>query len=267
MMTQFKTYLTNKNLSQNTIFAYLFALKQFLDRYDDISRQNLQAYKLYLIENNSPKTVNLRLRAINCYLQSIKKPKLQLSFVKVQQKSFLQNVISKADYEYFKACLLKDGHKKWYFVVWFLAATGVRVSELVKFKAEHVVLGYFDIYSKGAKMRRIYIHKSLQASANKWLDECGIKSGFIFLNRFSEPITPRGIASELKKFARIYGLDQSVIYPHSFRHLFAKNFLASCNDIAFLADLMGHTSIQTTRIYLRRTAAEQRELIDSVIDW
>ena len=143
----------------------------------------------------------------------------------------------------------------------------MRVSELVKFKAEHVVLGYFDIYSKGAKMRRIYIPKSLQASANKWLDECGIKSGFIFLNRFSEPITPRGIASELKKFARIYGLDQSVIYPHSFRHLFAKNFLANCNDIAFLADLMGHASIQTTRIYLRRTASEQRELIDSVIDW
>ena len=258
MMTQFKTYLTNKNLSQNTIFAYLFALKQFLDRYDDVSRQNLQAYKLYLIENNSPKTVNLRLRAINCYLQSIKKPKLQLSFVKVQQKSFLQNVISKADYEYFKACLLKDGHKKWYFVVRFLAATGVRVSELVKFKAEHVVLGYFDIYSKGAKMRRIYIPKSLQALA---------ESGFIFLNRFSKPITPRGIASELKKFARAYGLDESVIYPHSFRHLFAKNFLTNCNDIAFLADLMGHTSIQTTRIYLRRTAAEQRELIDSVIDW
>lgn len=148
-----------------------------------------------------------------------------------------------------------------------LAATGVRVSELVKFKAEHVVLGYFDIYSKGAKMRRIYIPKSLQASAKKWLNENGIKSGFIFLNRFSKPITPRGIASELKKFARIYGLDQSVIYPHSFRHLFAKNFLANCNDIAFLADLMGHTSIQTTRTYLRRTAAEQRELIDSVIDW
>ena len=101
----------------------------------------------------------------------------------------------------------------------------------------------------------------------KWLDESGIKCGFIFLNRFSKPITPRGIASELKKFARIYGLEESVIYPHSFRHLFAKNFLASCNDIAFLADLMGHTSIQTTRIYLRRTASEQRELIDSVIDW
>ena len=266
MMTQFKTYLINKNLSQNTIFAYLFALKQFLDHYDDVSRQNLQAYKLYLIENNSPKTVNLRLRAINCYLQSIKKPKLQLSFVKVQ-KIFLQNVISKADYEYFKACLIKDGHKKWYFVVRFLATTGVRVSELVKFRAEHVVLGYFDIYSKGTKMRRIYIPKSLQVSAKKWLNESDIESGFIFLNRFSKPITPRGIASELKKFARIYGLDQSVIYPHSFRHLFAKNFLASCNDIAFLADLMGHTSIQTTRIYLRRTAAEQRDLIDRVIDW
>ena len=87
MITQFQTYLTNKNLSQNTIFAYLFALKQFLDRYDDVSRQNLQAYKLYLIENNSPKTVNLRLRAINCYLQS-KKAEAAVKFCQGSTKKF-----------------------------------------------------------------------------------------------------------------------------------------------------------------------------------
>jgi site-specific recombinase XerD len=71
----------------------------------------------------------------------------------------------------------------------------------------------------------------------------------------------------LKKFAEKYCIDTKVVYPHSFRHRFAKSFLDRCNDIAFLADLMGHESIETTRIYLRKTATEQREIVDSIIDW
>ena len=92
-------------------------------------------------------------------------------------------------------------------------------------------------------------------------------SGFIFLNQRGQRITTRGISGELKKFAEKYGIDTKVVYPHSFRHRFAKSFLDRCNDIAFLADLMGHESIETTRIYLRKTATEQREIVDSIIDW
>ena len=72
---------------------------------------------------------------------------------------------------------------------------------------------------------------------------------------------------ELKKFAVKYSINPKVVYPHSFRHRFAKSFLERCNDIAFLADLMGHESIETTRIYLRKTATERREIVDSIIDW
>ena len=92
-------------------------------------------------------------------------------------------------------------------------------------------------------------------------------SGFIFLNRYSERITTRGISGQLKKLAIRYGLDPVVVYPHSFRHRFAKSFLERCNDIAFLADLMGHESIETTRIYLRKTATEQRSIVDKVVTW
>ena len=77
----------------------------------------------------------------------------------------------------------------------------------------------------------------------------------------------RGSEKQLKKFAEKYGIDKTVVYPHSFRHRFAKSFLERCNDIAFLADLMGHESIETTRIYLRKTATEQREIVDRIVDW
>ena len=155
----------------------------------------------------------------------------------------------------------------WYFVIRFLAATGARVSELIQIKVEHVKLGYLDLYSKGGKLRRIYIPAPLQKEALFWLEKKKQNSGFIFLNQRGERITTRGISGELKKFADKYGIDKKVVYPHSFRHRFAKSFLAKCNDIAFLADLMGHESIETTRIYLRKTATEQREIVDNVIDW
>ena len=80
-------------------------------------------------------------------------------------------------------------------------------------------------------------------------------------------MTTRGISGQLKKFAERYNIDKKVVYPHSFRHRFAKNFLEKYNDIALLADLMGHESIETTRIYLRKTATEQREIVDTIIDW
>ena len=103
--------------------------------------------------------------------------------------------------------------------------------------------------------------------ATKWLEEKGIQSGYIFLNRFGERITTRGIAQQLKHFAEKYGMNKDVVYPHSFRHRFAKNFLERFNDIALLADLMVHERLETTRIYLRRTANEQQKIVDKVVVW
>ena len=258
MEKEFKTYLLDQNLSKNTITSYLYALRQFEKKYDKLTKQNLRDYKVYLIENYKPQTVNLRIRAINCYLESIRKE---------QQKPFLENVISEADYLYFKNCLKRDNEMYWYFVVRFLAATGARVSELVQIKCEHVRIGYLDLYSKGGKLRRIYIPSALQKETLKWMEETKKESGFLFLNKYGELISARGIAVQLKHFGSRYGLDPSVVYPHSFRHRFAKSFLERCNDIAMLADLMGHASIETTRIYLRKTSTEQQAIINKIIDW
>lgn len=267
MITQFKAYLAKTNLAENTITSYVWTVTYYLEHYKEVNKKNLLAYKGYLVENFKPQTVNLRLQAVNKFLEFSKQEKLKMKFVKAQQKNFLENVISDADYKFLKTKLKSDGYDQWYFIVWFMAATGARVSELLQIKAEHVSVGYLDLYSKGGKMRRIYIPKKLCAEAAKWLKERGLTTGYLFTNRTGNCLSTRGIAIQLKHFAENYGINREVVYPHSFRHRFAKNFLEKFNDIALLADLMGHESIETTRIYLRRTASEQQKIVDKVVTW
>lgn len=266
-MEEFEIYLSGTKFSDNTIRSYLASVKKFQDKYEELTLKNLKNYRAELIASYRPKTINLRLRGINLYLEFIGKRKWRQGFVKEQQKTFLENVISEADYEYLKTCLQRDGEWFWYFVVRFLGATGARISELLQLKVENIRAGFMDMYTKGGKFRRVYVPKALQEEALVWLDGQRRTTGFIFLNIRGQRITSRGIAAQLKKFAERYNIDPAVVYPHSFRHRFAKSFLARCNDIAFLADLMGHDNIETTRIYLRKTAKEQREIVDRVIEW
>ena len=267
MVEKFKEFLTYSNMAKNTVSAYIYAVNNFNSRYKELTKKNLLLYKTYLIERFKPKTANLRIQALNKYLEYLHKPKLRLKSVKVQQRTYLENVISQADYIFLKKKLKQEENLMWYFVVRFLTATGARVSELIQIKVEHVRIGYFDIYSKGGKVRRLFIPKCLRVEAEKWFEETQQTTGYIFRNRFGERITTRGIAQQLKNYAERYGLNTNVVYPHSFRHRYAKNFLDAFNDIALLADLMGHESIETTRIYLRRTASEQQAIVDKVITW
>lgn len=267
MLEEFEAHLRKSNLAENTISSYLLTIRMYQQLSGEITKQNLLAFKGYLMETYKPKTVNLRIQAINKYLDFIKREKLRLAPVKIQQKNFLENVISDADYKFLKNSLKRDKNWEWYFVVRYLAATGARVSELIQIKVEHVFNGYFDLYSKGGKLRRLYIPKKLKIETEAWLTEKGVSSGYLFLNRFGDRITVRGISQQLKNYANKYSLNPKVVYPHSFRHRFAKNFLEKYNDISLLADLMGHESIETTRIYLRKTASEQQEIVDKVVTW
>jgi site-specific recombinase XerD len=265
-LTSFELDLKQRGLSDHTIQAYLYTIRYFFDHYD-LNLESLLEYKGYLIEQYKPKTVNLRIHSLNSYLNYIGRSDLTLKSLKIQQKSFLEDVISFADYLFLKRKLKSDGNLKWHFVVWFLGATGARVGEVIKLKVEHVAIGYFDVYSKGGKIRRLYIPKKLQKEALKWLEEEKRTSGYLFLNRFGQPITSRGIAQQLKNYANKYGLDSKVVYPHSFRHMYAKRFLEKYKDLSLLADLLGHESIETTRIYLRRTSSEQQAIVNKVVDW
>lgn len=265
---KFEAAMRDGKLSKNAMASYLYSARMFDKRYGDVSRTNLDAYKAWLIENYAVKTVNIRLLAMNWYAKHIlKRQGLWTPLIKEQQKPFLEDVISEADYEYLKKRLENEKDRKWYFIVRFLGATGARISEFLQFKVEHVRAGKVDIYGKGGKLRRVYIPASLRDMALAWLEETGRDSGFLWLNQNGDRMTARGIAAGLKDRAKRYKMNPDVVYPHSFRHRFAKSFLERYSDIAFLADLMGHASIETTRIYLRKTATEQREIVDRVITW
>lgn len=276
LLNDFKKFLKKKNLSNNTITAYAGSVRLFYSMYKEITPESLQLYKNYLITRYRPATINQRIYAMNHFSRFLAETNgeeyilvasYHLPSVKVQQKTFLDTVISNEDYELFKEKLKEEKNYFWYFIVRFLAATGARVSELIQIKVEHLNLGYLDLYSKGGKVRRIYFPDSLCEEAQEWCHSQGKRSGFLFLNKEGRLITPRGINFQLKHLARRYGIDPDTVYPHSFRHRFAKNFLACFNDISLLADLMGHESIETTRIYLTRSSQEQQQILDEIITW
>lgn len=273
-MTEFQTFLRKQNASANTVLAYTSSVRLYFSLWGSISPENLLSYRVYLISHYKPNTVNTRIRGINRYLDFLfsddspqKLSLLRLPSIREQQRSFLDTIISNEDYIRFKTNLKQNQQMFWYFVIRFLAATGARISELTQIKMEHLDIGYMDLYSKGGKVRRIYFPDSLCREAIIWFQSQNITTGFLFLNRSSKPMSPRGISSRLKDLAKTYQIPPETVYPHSFRHRFAKNFLAKSNDISLLADLMGHESIETTRIYLMRSSREQREVIDQVVTW
>ena len=216
-MEQFDSYLAARNLSPNTIQSYDYSVKQFYTLYHRLTASNLRAYKLYLLEHHKPQTVNLRIQAMNAYLRYRESPISPVSLVRVQNKTFLDRIISQADYEYL--------------------------------------------------MRRVYIPTGLKDSLLEWTGREKRQSGPLFLSRFGTPLTAGGIRVQLKSFAHCYGLNEEVMYPHSFRHRFAKNFIEKCGDIALLSDLLGHDSIETTRIYLRRSSTEQAAIVNRIVKW
>lgn len=266
-MEAFINYLRSKEMSTNTINSYSYAVSQFLSRNSALNDEALLAHKDWLVSEFAAKTANNRIGALNCYLDHIGYNGMRLRGVRIQQKPFLDNVISQSEYETLRDGLLKDGDLYWHFVVRFLACTGARIGELRQLTVESVRTGRLDLISKGEKLRRIYIPRSLQEDALLWFEQSSLEKGFVFFGPNGNPMSARGISLGLKRCAKRYGVNPDVVYPHSFRHRFAKNFIEKNPDIAFLADLMGHESIEATRIYLRRTAEEQRAAVDEAINW
>ena len=262
----FESYLKSLGKTENTVAAYLYTVRLFYESFSKLDENSIAAFKTLLIDHYHPRTVNLRISAMNAFLKYSGQP-IRMSSVRYQQQTYLDNVISFADYECLKNGLLSDDNHLWYYIVRFLGSTGSRINELLQFKVEHIRIGYVDIYSKGGKFRRIYIPVALQKDAMDWLDSIGKTTGSLFVNAKGNLMSAKGISSQLKKLAVRYGVDPSVVYPHSFRHMFAKTFMQRYNDIALLADLLGHESIETTRIYLRMSSNEQHDIVNRTVDW
>lgn len=302
----YMNYMKNNNFSKNTINSYIYTLDKYFNEYKEITKDNLLLMKSKLIEENTAvKTINRTIITINSYIKCIFEEtenadllKLQLKCLKEQSKTFLENVITVQQFkqlcDFLKKNINKEtegkiiynidknnknknggilmignsksSYQKIYIIVRCLGLTGVRVSELTKFNTQAVEDGYFDVCGKGGKVRRIYIPKKLQEELKEYIKDQNIQ-GFLFQNQKGQALTERYVAHALKDYAKMAGIPEKVVYPHSFRHMFAKAFLAKRQDIAFLADLLGHSSINTTRIYLRMTSEEQKALVDKIVDW
>ncbi len=263
-LKEFTEWLERKELSENTINTYLYAVREFGEKYGELTKRNLIDYKNYLIENRNPKTANNRCIAINQYCIFVDKPELRLKTIKLQKSMSVENVISKDVYNDLLQKLKNDGDIRGYFIILFLGKTGCRVSEFTRFKKSDLQKGYCEIWTKG-KIRKIVFPSSIIDESAEYFKT--VKGEYLFPNRYGEQLTTRGVARLIKDMADKYGIDRDVMYPHSFRHLFAIEFLKRNSNIALLADLMGHESVDTTAIYLKLSAKEQAEQLNKAMDW
>ena len=262
----FTEYLEAQDKANNTIITYTTAVDQFLSKYKNVSIENLKSYRAELCKTYRPKTINVKIQALNSYLDYLNKEQYRLKCVKIQSKSFCDKVINQAQYKRFLDQLYTQDNKLWYIAVRLMATTGLRISELLSLKIEDLHEGSIVILSKGRRLRRIFIPRSVQADLIRFLPDADLSED-IFQYGDGKKLSARVLSGKLKTLAGKCGIPEEVVYPHSFRHLFARNFIGKCNDIALLADLMGHESIETTRLYLRKTSDEQRAIVEEVVDW
>lgn len=259
----FIAYLQGKERAENTIAAYVYALDEFFAAEQELSQESVIRYKKKLLEDRKPATVNLRLCGIRAYAEYRKIP-ISVNPVKIQKVSFAEDVISQADYERLIEGLRRDENWKWYFLIRFLACTGARISELLQFKKQDLNAGFIELWTKG-KVRIIYFPDRLLEESREHYARLRPEE-FLFSGK-KGVMTSRSVGEMLHKIAMRYGIPQNVMHPHSFRHRFAINFLKKKQDISLLADIMGHSSVNTTMIYLRLSKQEQREAVNTIVDW
>lgn len=251
-----KEWLVKQDYSENSKIAYYSALANYSQYYTSTDIISVKAYKSDIQDKYSAQTVNLRIIALNKYNNWIGHPEWKIKGIKQVRKNFLDNVITSAEYSYLINQLKKEDDREMYFLIRFLGSTGARISEVLRFKGESVQLGYLDIIGKGRKLRRIYIPENLREEALSWK-----KEGFLFNLPYFK------IQQNMKKYAIKYKIDSKAMHPHALRHFFALSFIEKYQDLALLADLLGHDNIETTRIYLRRTSAQQAAIVNRVVTW
>lgn len=261
---EFREYLLENERSTNTIDNYLRSVKIFFDRYDEVNKSNMIDFKKWQLEKWTPKTAHNRVVAMNQYCIFLGKKEWCVKGIKIHQSSSIENVITLQEYNQILNGLKEDGNIKGYWMILYLAKTGARVSEFIRIPKKAMEVGYAEMWTKG-KMRRIYIPQNLINESKDFFDDN--KSEFLFENRQGRQYTARGISQNIKNWAKKYGVREEVAHPHAFRHLYAIQFLKNNPNIALLADLMGHSSVNTTSIYLKLSKEEQIKQFNDASKW
>lgn len=188
----------------------------------------------------------------------LKKP-VNLKRPKLVRSLSTENIPSEKEYK--KILDYCDKYRpQWSFVIRLFATTGARVSELLEFTYEQIQSGCTTIKGKGSKYRRFFFTKQIQEEAKG-------KSGYVCVNRAGDQMTSRGVSFHLKYLGEKCGIDKSKMHPHAFRHFFAKMYLQKTKDVVALSEILGHASVDTTRIYLQKNTEEQKREINKVVNW
>ena len=265
-LASFRAYLQDEERSEATVEKYLCEVTQFAAWLNDteVTKSAVAEWKEHLLTSGyEPSTVNGKLTALDRFFDFMGWPDCKVKHLKLQRRLFRDDSreLTKAEYERLIATAEEMGKERLSLLMEAICGTGIRVSEVQYLTIEAAQQGKVEIYLKG-KVRTILIPGKLCKKLLKYAKKHKIASGEIFLTRGGKSLSRKQIWAEMKAICKKAGVAPSKVFPHNLRHLFARTFYRVCRDVAKLADVLGHSSIETTRIYLISTGAEHAKTMD-----
>ena len=259
LITEFEMYLYEEERSGNTIEKYMRDIRFFREWLQDrnIDKSVVIEYKKELCERYAVKSVNSMLSSINAFFIFMGWYDLKVKTLKIQRRIFADKSkeLSKTEYERLLAAAKNKNNERLYYLMQTIASTGLRVSEIKYVTCEAVRQGQAVINCKG-KIRQIFLPKKLCQMLKEYIKSRNIKSGAVFVSKNGRPLDRSNIWKMLKDLCKSAGVSKDKVFPHNFRHLFARTFYSLQKDIVRLADILGHSNIETTRIYTMESGTE-----------
>lgn len=266
-IAEFKEHLILEERSEITVEKYIRDVKAFASyaENNEITKETVIVYKKHLQENYAVRSVNSMLASLNSLFAFLGWYDLRVKSLKLQQQVFCpeEKELTKAEYTRLCRTAERKHNERLNLILQTICGTGIRVSELQYITVEAVKQGEAVVNCK-AKTRSVFIVKELKQKLLRYATEQNIKSGMIFVTRTNKPISRTNIWREMKSLCEEANVNPGKVFPHNLRHLFARVFYGIEKDIAKLADILGHSSINTTRIYIISTGTEHRQRMENM---
>lgn len=263
----FEKHLKDDEKSENTVAKYLHDLYYFLNftQGKPIDKAMMLEYKALLGEHYAPSSANSMIAAVNAFLRFMGWVDCCIKQFKVQKKAFCseEKELTKAEYIRLVNAAKEDGNQRLNLILQTICGTGIRVSELQFITVEAVRKGEAVVSCKN-KTRTVFIVRELQKKLLNYIKAKGITTGCIFITKTGKPMSRCNIWREMKALCEQAGVSPDKVFPHNLRHLFARTFYGIEKDIAKLADILGHSNINTTRIYIITTGAEHKRKMENM---
>lgn len=264
-LDSYKDDMNREELSDRTKEKYMADVMCWLREMPEIiTKADVLAYKEKISGTCKVTSVNSKIISINRYLKWLGYEELRVKTKKKQNRNGLENVITKENYLKMLQYAKKQKKRKMYYIMKTIAQTGIRIGELQFVTVEAIKEGNTIVRNKG-KYRTVYFTERLCQELLRYCKKYNIKSGVIFSGREKgKAITPGAVWKGLKYIAKQVGIPENTVFPHSFRHLFAKEYMRKIGDISELADLLGHSRLETTWIYTKTTSEEKRKKLERI---